>query len=303
MEKIRKISIFILTAFVVNTIIAQKHDTLTFDCNKRKKLVYIAGSSGYVGTMAGLYGLWYAGYPHSKFHVFNDNAGWQHMDKFGHATTAYFVGKYSHNIFKWSCMDSKKAIWLGGGTGWFFLTTVELFDGISKEWGFSWGDMAFNTMGAGLFIGQELLFKEQRILLKFSYHNTQYAQYMPNKLGSNFSERLLKDYNGQTYWLSMNIYDFTKAGFIPKWLNLSLGYSAEGMLTGYGNPEYYNGKKLPHFDEYPQYFLSLDIDFFKIETKNKWLSACIKTLGFIKIPFPAIEYSKQHGIKGHWLYF
>jgi hypothetical protein len=80
----------------------------------------------------------------------------------------------------------------------------------------------------------ELLWKEQRITPKFSFHTTQYAQYRPNVLGSSLAEQMLKDYNGQTYWLSVNLHSFYKGSKIPKWLNLAIGYGANGMLTGNG---------------------------------------------------------------------
>jgi hypothetical protein len=46
----------------------------------------------------------------------------------------------------------------------------------------------------------------KRITPKFSFHTTQYAQYRPNVLGSSLAEQILKDYNGQTYWLSVNLH-------------------------------------------------------------------------------------------------
>jgi hypothetical protein len=64
--------------------------------------------------------------------------------------------------------------------------------------------------GTALFVSQELLWKEQRITPKFSFHTTQYAQYRPNVLGSSLAEQMLKDYNGQTYWLSVNLHSFYK---------------------------------------------------------------------------------------------
>jgi hypothetical protein len=36
----------------------------------------------------------------------------------------------------------------------------------------------------------------------------------------------------KTYWLSVNLHSFSKAQKIPKWLNLAIGYGADGMITG-----------------------------------------------------------------------
>ena len=49
-------------------------------------------------------------------------------------------------------------------------------------------------------------------------------------------QQVLKDYNGQTYWLSANIWSFNKESNFPRWLNVAFGYGADGMLYGENNP-------------------------------------------------------------------
>ena len=63
----------------------------------------------------------------------------------------------------------------GATAGLTFLTAIEVLDGFSDEWGFSLGDFAANA-GTGFLVGQELLWKEQRIVLKYSFHQTGYAK-------------------------------------------------------------------------------------------------------------------------------
>ena len=48
-------------------------------------------------------------------------------------------------------------------------------------------------------------------------------------------ERMLKDYNGQTYWLSANLKSFFQGSNIPAWLNVAVGYGADGMFGGFEN--------------------------------------------------------------------
>ena len=81
--------------------------------------------------------------------------------------------------------------------------------------------MAANAIGAGIYLSQVLAFQEQRFKMKFSYHPTKYAQLRTDVLGSNFQESLLKDYNGQTYWISFFPGFHSNSGLIPKWLCLS----------------------------------------------------------------------------------
>ena len=281
-------------------------DTINKQPDYKKRLigVSVTASALYVGTMTGLYFLWYADYPSSSFHFINDCGQWLSMDKIGHTTTSYWVGRIGYESLRWSGVDRKKAIWYGGTWGFVYLTSVEIFDGFSEEWGASVCDVAANTLGTAIFIGEQLLWDDQRFSLKFSFSPSEYAQYRPDLLGSSFAEQMLKDYNGQTYWLSANIASFLpETSKFPKWLEVSFGYSGEGMLGAKSNPDEYNGEPLPDFERYSQYLLSLDINLTKIKTKNETVKLLLNTIGFIKIPFPALEFNRVDKVKWHWMYY
>jgi hypothetical protein len=173
-------------------------------------------------------------------------------------------------------------------------------DGFSSEWGFSFADLGANAAGSLMYIAQGLGWDEQRITLKYSFMQSDYSQYRPNVLGKNLTENLLKDYNGQTYWLSVNLSSFMKEDTrLPKWLNVAVGYGADGMTGGDFNPPYidHDGNQI-YFDRYRQYYLSLDVDLTRIKTKSKVLKTFFNTIGFIKIPAPALEFSEK-GVKGN----
>lgn len=173
-------------------------------------------------------------------------------------------------------------------------------DGFSEEWGFSWGDMAFNAMGSGLYVGQELLWKEQRILIKYSFHQTQYADLRPETLGNGLLEEMLKDYNGQTYWLSANLKSFFKTSNIPKWLNIAFGYGAEGMISATNDIDIEGFQAV---NPYRQYYLSLDIDLSRIETNSSLLRTIFDVFNLIKVPFPTLEINSRGTLKLHYIYF
>jgi hypothetical protein len=168
-------------------------------------------------------------------------------------------------LLQWSGADTKTQLVYGAGLKFVFLTAVEVMDGYSSQWGASMGDVDANATGTALYVLQELIWNEQRITPKFSFHTTQYPALRPGVLGSSITEQILKDYNGQTYWLSANLHSFYKDSKIPIWLNLALGYGADGMISGNG------GNNPPFLTEKPersrQFYLSLDVDFTKIETK------------------------------------
>ncbi len=292
--KYRVVILFLVVSqifYAQNNPFFKKSDSLNIQ--KRKVLLY-SGLTTYGVSMLGLNQLWYAKYPRSHFHTINDNKEWLQMDKIGHMMTSYYVGKIGMELLDWSGESKKNQLLFGSSLGFVFLTTVEVMDGFSKEWGFSTGDMLANLSGTGLLVGQELLWNEQRILLKYSFHQTDYAFQNPDLLGANFMEQTLKDYNGQTYWLSVNIWSFNKKSKFPKWLNVAFGYGAEGML---------HGNNIPMDNRYRQFYLSLDVDLTKIKTKSKFLKLLFNTVNFIKIPAPALVYSNVNKWQFLGVYF
>ena len=118
--------------------------------------------------------LWYKEYPRSKFHTFNDIGEWEDMDKIGHSFSAYIESRWVFQGAMWTGMDRRKAMWLGAGLGNLFQGSIEILDGFSDKWGFSIGDIGFNAAGSALFVGQELLWREQRITMKYSTHYNNY---------------------------------------------------------------------------------------------------------------------------------
>lgn len=303
MQIIKKLGLISIMLFAIQSASGQ---IMPSDSVLHKKRLYaIAGIEGglWTASIVGLNYAWYSDYDKASWHTFNDNSEWLQIDKVGHATTAYFLGKIGYDMLRWSGISHKKSIWLGGSLGLMYLTSIEMLDAYSQNWGFSWGDMAANATGAGLYIGQAALWHEQRISLKFGFHLTDYAHYRPNVLGDNFAERMIKDYNGQTYWISGNIYSFlpSKSRF-PKWLNVAVGYGGDGMIGGFSNPLEVNGTSVPTFDRYRQYYLSIDVDWTRIPTNSKFLKSFFNIISFVKFPMPAFEFSEK-GAAFHSIYF
>ncbi|WP_240475163.1 DUF2279 domain-containing protein [Neotamlana sedimentorum] len=264
--------------------------TVSDTLNKsRRNTVLISEAVVSTATIVGLSTLWYADYEQSKFHTTNDNNEWLQLDKMGHAFTAYQMGKHGAQLLNWSGVNKNEQLIYGATLGFTFLSAVEVLDGFSQEWGFSWGDILANAAGTGLYVGQELLWKEQRIHLKYSFHHTYFANQNPNKLGQTYIEQFLKDYNGQTYWLSFNLHSFFKDSNLPKWLNLAVGYGGKGMINGVENASFLG-------DRYRQFFISFDLNLDVINTNSKWLNTLFEVFNMIKIPFPTLEFSKKRGV-------
>jgi hypothetical protein len=275
----------------------------TYRADRLKTVVITEVATG-VAISAGLYFLWYRKHPRSHFHFFNDNAEWLQMDKVGHAATAYNIGTIQYDLMRWCGVDNNTSIAVGGLTALGYMSIIEIFDGFSSKWGFSKGDMLANIFGAALFAAQQKGWNQQRISMKWSFHMSPYAQYYPAELGSNFFSRMLKDYNGQTYWLSFNIASFlpTNSGF-PYWLNMSLGYGAEGMIGARSNPTSINGRAIPEFPRYRKFYFAPDANLYSIPTNSSFYNAAAYLTKFSKIPAPTLGWSKLKGLKFFPIYY
>lgn len=226
------------------------------------------------------------------------------MDKVGHATTAYNVAAIQTDLLRWGGVKPGVAALAGTLTALGFLTMVEIMDGHSVKWGFSKGDMLANLAGCALFEGQQLMWGQQRVSLKYSYHHTLFTHYAPGELGRNLPQQMLKDYNGQTYWLSINIGSFLPArSDFPNWLNLSAGYGAEGMIGGVKNPTEINGSPVPAFKRYRQFYFTFDTDLYRTNGLSPLSTTLLKLNRTVKMPTPTIEWNKEEGTKWHWIYF
>ena len=281
-----------------------------------------AATTTYVGAVLVLDKVWYAQYPRSAFHLFDDSGEWEQMDKYGHVLTAYTETKWIYQAMRWTGMENRKAAWAGMATGTALQATLEILDGFSTEWGFSWSDMAANTTGCVLFGVQQAVWNEQRMVLKVSNTPRSYStapirstdgsktsslrERTNNLYGQGYAQTFFKDYNALTWWLSINPKSFSKNSRFPSWLNVAVGYGADNMFGGYVNewptkkPEFTVANDLPR---YKQFYLSLDVDLSKIKTKSKFLNTVLKTINFIKIPAPALEFNTLGQVKFHPLFF
>ena len=289
--RMKSIILIMVLSFYSKYSFAQKD---SIDFKQRKKVVYTNAALSYAAGMTGLYQLWYQEYPRSSFHFFNDIGEWQKQDKLGHIGSAYYLSKWSGDLLQYAGLENEDAALFGALSGFGFQLTIEIFDGFSSEWGFSAGDLAANTIGAGLYYAQQRCWKDQLIKYKFSYHPTEIAQYVPSLLGENSSQRLFKDYNGQTYWLSFNLHGLVfKNEKFPNWLNLAVGYNATGMTGARVNRATYNGIAIPQFERTYSFILSPDIDLTKIKSKRKAINFVKEAFGFVKFPMPAIRLNKE----------
>lgn len=266
---------------------------------------------GYGSTLALLNNAWYKNEARTSFHTFDDSREWLQMDKWGHAWTTFNAARASTALWEWTGLSHRKSVWLGSATSLLYMTGIEYLDAHSAKWGWSWSDMAANATGVGIYAAQALLWNEQRIQLKFSFHSNRYSSQQLEEraddlFGRSWYERMLKDYNAQTYWLSANLHSFLPESKLPAWLNIAVGYGASGMFGGFEN-KWTDGQNQAidrgDIHRLRQFYLSPDIDFTRIPTKSKFLKTTFSILNAFKLPAPTFMIDSKGKAKGYLLYF
>jgi hypothetical protein len=280
----------------------------------------------YPTSMVMLWNTWYEDYPIQRFHLFNDMGEWNQMDKVGHFFSAYQEQRLGYHFGRWAGMGNRGATWAGFGLAQLVQTSFEVFDGFSADWGFSLGDVGFNLGGSALFTAQQLTWREQRIGIKVSTRKPNYPdvtispalgngppvtlqQRADALYGTGLTSLLLKDYNAQTIWATVNPRSFAPdARWLPRWLNVAVGKGADNMFAGFGyawrGDKNCTGPDCPIYVVDPvlfprtrQYYLSLDVDLTRIPVKNRTLRTVLAAFNVFKVPAPTLEWSRQRGMR------
>jgi Predicted periplasmic lipoprotein (DUF2279) len=242
----------------------------------------MAGVYTYLGTA------WYSGQEKTRFRWFDDGKEWQQIDKVGHAFGAYQESRLMMELLKSAGASPRKILWQGGLTGFVLQAPIEFFDGFAADYGASGWDLAANAFGSGLAIANYALWQEQRLGLKFSYFPTQYPKQRPDLLGSG-SDELLKDYNGQTYWLSFPLRPILPTQWLrsrwPRWLGAAVGYGGRGMIGGYGTEP----SSTIQAREQREWYLALDIDLTQVKTRSRFLKTIFVGLNAVHLPLPGVR--------------
>jgi len=298
-------TILIFSLLLCSGISTAQNDSLKQQKHKRVALISSSAVLA-AGSLAYLNQTWYKQYSTGSFHTFNDNKEWLQMDKVGHVWSTYNSSRLMMDAFDWAGYSKKQKLMYGGTVGFVYMLGIEVMDGFSSGWGFSSGDVLANTLGTGFAISQEALWNKQKVFIKYSYRESGLATFNPSLLGKNFSEKLLKDYNAQVYWVSFSPCSFIKAKHkFPKWLAVAFGYGASGMIRAKDNFIYYSSSSSPEVyyylqtERYRDFYVSLDIDFTKIKTKSKALKTIFSVINTVKVPLPTVGFNK-YGSTFYW---
>ena len=282
--------------FSIGSCVTAAAQRLDSTASNKKRLIFIGASvtAAYTGSMIGLNEVWYSQSPHQSFRFFNDAAEWRQVDKVGHFYSAFQLASTASRMLQWGKLPSKKSDRIGLVASMVIMSSIEVFDGYSAAYGASASDLAANAAGNLFYLGQSMAWNEVRIYPKFSVHHTALAAVNPNQLGNGWSEEIIKDYNGQTYWLSVDMDKFIR---FPRWLNVCIGYGAQNMIRARDAQNSAAGY-LP----FRQYYLGLDFDLTAFKGRSKVVNTLIYFVNMLRIPAPALEFSRD-GVRAKGFYF
>jgi hypothetical protein len=286
------------------------------DYTQRKKTLLYGVGSSYIAGSTGLYFAWYRQNPQSSFHFFDDRREWLGMDKLGHIYSGYNQAFIMHKGLKWAGYEDNKALLYSALVGIGFQSTIEIMDGFSSKWGFSNADFITNIVGVSGFVIQDKMWKEQRLTFKMSYWPISYPSDIINSESQLFSStlneraddlygssvgRFLKDYNGQTIWLSVNVSSFLNNNLWPEWLSLAIGYSGQNMYGGFDNQWSINDESFildpKLYPRYGQFVLALDYNLTAFRSQSPFVNTLLDLLNLLKFPAPAVQYNRIDGLK------
>lgn len=196
-------------------------------------------------------------------------------DKFGHFFFPYLMTNVYSDAFQWSGIEKKKSLYYAASLAFLYQTYIEIRDGFSKEWGFSWGDFTANTMGAAYPILQEEIPFLKNINMKLSF-------YPSERFKNNSHSVIMDDYESTYHWLTFNIYNFLPdniKSWYPKWINLALGHGVREL-------DFPNGGR-------HEIFIALDWNLEALPGESSFIKLLKKYLNFYKLPAPAVQITPE----------
>lgn len=175
--------------------------------------------------------MWWKG-ERSAFH-FEWHRDWTYSlgaDKLGHAWFPYAMTHTYDKLLRWARFDSTAAILTAASLALAYQSYVEVRDGFSAEWGFSWGDFAADALGASLPVAQHYLPPLRHVDLKMSFYPSEKFQ-----AGSN--RAIIDDYESSYHWLTLHVAEVVPDEWRDHWpafIDLALGHSVKD-LDGLGD--------------------------------------------------------------------
>lgn len=233
---------------------------------------------GGVSTGAFVYGhvlqsdLWWKG-ERSDFH-FDWHNDWRYAlgaDKLGHFFFPYVMSGMYNRAFLWSGLDTTTSLYLSSGLALAYETYVEIKDGFSAEWGFSWGDFTADALGAAFPVAQHYVPALKPYSMKISFQASE-------KFRTGAHSVIFDDYESTYHWISVDVAAILPPDWrssYPPWLNIAVGHSVKQLdFRGGGTHELY---------------LGLDWNLTALNVDGWWWDALMSVVRYYRLPAPAVR--------------
>ncbi len=253
----------------------ERSDSSSIDCARLGVVAGVTTGAFVVGHVM-LNDLWWKG-ERSDFHV-----DWDHdrlyalgADKAGHAYFPYAAATLYSQALEWTGIDSTAAVWGGSGVALAYQTYIEVRDGFSRDWGFSWGDMGANIVGSALPVIRHYVPEARIVSPKISF-------YPSTKFRNGGFGAIIDDYESTFHWLSIDLHELLPEGLreiYPPYINIAIGHSVRD-LDGRGGGKH-------------EIYLSLDLDPRKLPGDSPILRFLKRNLNLYHLPAPAVRITPE----------
>lgn len=238
---------------------------------KEEKMLYTNLS---IATFIGVYGLIDWDYGSGGFHSsdegwFESDSKYGGADKLGHLWATYVLSDALTGLYKSYGYSSDKANTYAALSAWSVQAFMELGDATSETQGFSWGDMAMNTVGALTSILMEKFPElDRKVDLRLEY----VFNVSPNGI--------FDDYSNQNYSLALKLDGFdTLENTFLKYIELHAGY----YTRGYDSDEEEQKRAL---------YAGISINFSHLFYGWDW-NKTGKTLEYLQIPYSVLKLENE----------
>jgi hypothetical protein len=236
--------------------------------------------------------VWWSGERADRFRFINDfDQEFRDQDKLGHAYGGYHLGRIGRDLLIAGCVSENRAAWLSFLYATAFQLQIEIWDATQDKYGFSPGDLLFNTVGATYALAQHYHPSLRHIKPTISYSPSRAMKACRRDQATCGELRTTLDYSGQTYWISADVDGMLPERLKSAWpgiLRLSLGHSITEWIVPGGDPGCAPSLGQCVRRAQRKIVLSLDLDASKLPGSHPVWKRIKNELSYIRLPAPAL---------------
>ncbi len=213
--------------------------------------------------------------PRVPFH-FNEQYYARGFDKLGHFYASKTQALIISRLYELSDMHPNLSALLGAGIALSVQTIIEIKDGTLTSGGFDRFDQLGNIMGVSWFYARERVDFLKRFNVRWMYYPSGNLEQERTYRDS----RITDDYNGQSYWMSMRVWDLLPDKLQPYWPRFLVPTAGVSLNNWPG------ATNSPHLS----YHLSVNLDFKHIIPQSTAFGRILsELLNGVHFPAPALE--------------